>query len=119
LNGRQIPIFFWLVLIVLVSLAGCEPPGQGAKAEAGYAAARPVIAGLASYHQQHGNYPASLEALVPGYLSQVPSGPDGHRLDYRLTSEGLSYELSFRYVGPGMNLCTYTPERQWRCTGYY
>ena len=35
------------------------------------------------------------------------------------SADGMSYKLRFRYVGPGMNVCVYTPEEKWRCSGYY
>jgi hypothetical protein len=31
-----------------------------------------------------------------------------------------SYDLEFRYVGPGMNYCHYSPtSADWKCGGYY
>lgn len=105
--------------VLLLLLAGCEKPGEGAKAEMGYKLARPVIAALDKYRQAEGRYPGDLQALVPAYMDPVPTGPDLPRLDYRLTSEGASYELTFRYVGPGMNVCNYTPGPGWNCYGYY
>jgi hypothetical protein len=42
---------------------------------------------------------------------------EGYPLTYRRVSD--SYELSFSYVGPGMNTCTYSPAVGWKCSGYY
>ena len=112
---------FWLALLAALALlvAGCEKPGEGAKADEGYSAARPIIASLNTYHEGAGRYPQGLEALVPVYLAEVPKGPNGQSFEYRWVAPGTSYSLSFRYAGPGMNVCTYTPETAWRCYGYY
>ncbi len=102
---------------------GCTRPGQGAKAEAGYQNARPVITALEQYRQRHGEYPAGLRDLVPGELPV--SGwktPAGQPLDEFFTYErsGASYRLQFSYSGPGMNRCAYTPESaKWDCAGAY
>jgi hypothetical protein len=94
-----------------------QPPGEGAQAQRGYAAAAPVITALAAYHQSHGSYPASLADLVPTQLSAVPAAVNGYPLEYHAAAG--SYTLAFSYAGPGMNHCTYTPENQWHCFGYY
>ncbi len=109
---------FWVMALALL-LAGCEKPGEGAKAEAGYTAARPIIASLNTYHQDVGRYPEQLESLVPVYLTEVPKGPDGQPFEYKWVAPGADYSLTFRYAGPGMNVCTYTPETEWKCYGYY
>ena len=94
-----------------------DPPGQGPRAEAGYAAARPVIAALEAYHQAHGSYPATLAKLVPEQLSALPGDVNGYPLGYQAQSD--SYVLDFSYEGPGMNHCTYTPGTKWKCYGFY
>ncbi len=108
-----------MLLLAVLLAAACEKPGEGAKAEAWYAAARPIIASLNSYHQDVGRYPQELSALVPVYLTEVPKGPDGQPFEYKWIAPGTSYSLTFRYAGPGMNICAYTPETAWRCYGYY
>ena len=110
-----------LVVVVVVVLAACPPPGQGPAARNGYNACGPAIGALAAYHAEHGTYPVRLEDLVPRYLMRVPT-KDGSRLEsirYELkSSEG--YFLQFRYVGPGMNYCDYSPtSAKWKCGGYY
>ncbi len=68
-------------------------------------------------------YPVTLQELVPEYLSKgVLEAPecewDRYPLEYERSEAG--YELTFRYVGPGMNLCTYRSETsQWACRGYF
>ena len=58
-----------------------------------------------------------LEALVPGYLSTIPSTVNDMPILYGLTKQ--SYTLEFSYVGPGMNHCSYTPGLDWKCYGFY
>lgn len=93
------------------------PPGVGPKAEEGYQACAPIIDALARYQAQHAAYPETLDALVPAFLAAVPAADGRVEFAYRLA--GTSYELEFRYVGPGMNICTYTPETGWDCEGFY
>lgn len=110
------------VLAITLLLGGCTPPGKGPAAERGYRRSAPVIAALERYRAQHGAYPDSLAALVPGFLADSALRvPDRERerypLGYRRTVDG--YELTFRYAGPGMNTCTYTPAARWKCGGYF
>ena len=94
-----------------------EPPGQGARAQRGYQAAAPIIAALERYHQAHGQYPATLDALVPAELPAVPAEVNSYPITYHAADDG--YTLEFSYTGPGMNHCTYTPATQWKCYGFY
>jgi len=93
------------------------PPGEGPKAETGYKSLAPIIDALESYKSEHNSYPEKLGALVPDFLPDLSVEPEGFLFDYRI--KGASYELVFRYAGPGMNICTYTPEAGWDCYGYY
>lgn len=92
------------------------PPGVGPQAERGYQACAPVIAALDRYQAENGAYPEALTDLVPAYLPEVPQ-PAGLELDYQ--AKAPAYELIFRYAGPGMNICGYTPSAGWDCYGYY
>ncbi|HEU4951214.1 MAG TPA: hypothetical protein VFT46_04640 [Holophagaceae bacterium] len=56
-----------------------------------------VISALAQYREKQGEYPASLNDLVPGYLAQVPQASWGHPFFYRA------------YVG--QPIVTITPKR--------
>jgi len=124
----------WLLAGLLALIIGClaacslgayaayralvgDPPGQGPRAQAGYAAAAPVIAALEKYPQARGAYPAALAALVPDYLSALPGDVNGYPLGYHAAAG--SYTLDFSYTGPGMNHCVYAPATQWKCSGYY
>jgi hypothetical protein len=106
----------------LLLLAACPGPGPGSgpKAERGYAAATPVIAALERHRELNGAYPDSLPQLVPDLLRAEALDPPnaGYPFLYRRTDAG--YELRFRWSGPGMNTCTWTPaSAAWKCSGYY
>jgi hypothetical protein len=82
--------------------AWCDAPGEGPKAERGYRRAAPVIAALARFRADHGQYPDSLPQLVPAYLPAaalaVADAPqERYPLGYRRATD--QYELSFRYAG--------------------
>ena len=110
--------------VVCCALAvGCwgPVPGEGEKAERGFASAPPVIAAIERYRSTRGQYPAGLEALVPALLPRAALlGPAqaGYPWEYQRDSTG--YTLTFRYTGPGMNSCRYSPsEPHWKCGGYF
>ena len=109
--------------ILLCVLAGCTAPGEGPKAQAGYNDAKPVIAGLKAYRDKHNAYPAVLRDLVPDDLAESAwrtsgGAPAGEFFLYE--NLGASYRLQFKYDGPGMNRCAYTPEAaKWECAGYH
>lgn len=111
------------LLAISLTVAACDPPGKGPRAERGYRRSAPVIAALEQYRAARGEYPDSLRMLVPRYLSEsalrVPDGAgERYPLEYGRTAEG--FALTFRYAGPGMNECTYTAEaRGWRCGGRF
>lgn len=106
-------------LILPVLLAACTPPGEGPKAEAGYAASEPVIAALEAYQADHGHYPETLTELVGDYLDEEPEEVNDYPLEYEALEDGQSYRLTFRYTGPGMNECHISPGSDWSCSGYY
>jgi hypothetical protein len=107
-----------LMLAMLACTTFDEPPGEGKKAEEGYQLGATIIEALEAYHADLGEYPESLDALVPDYLDAVPSGTQIQEFRYMRTDA--SYLLSFSYTGPGMNNCDYTPEAgEWDCSGYY
>ena len=123
-------LIIFLVLGLLLAVAFCvgagyfvwndligDPPGEGPKAEAGYKACAPVIDALERYKAEHGAYPETVDALTPDFLPDDLANPEDVLFTYK--NKGESYELQFRYSGPGMNICTYTPETGWDCIGYY
>lgn len=109
-----------LVFLILAALlAACTPPGEGAKAEAGYSASEPVIAALAAYRSDNGRYPEALNDLIGDYLAEEPGEVNDYPLEYEVLDAGQSYRLTFRYTGPGMNECQISPGSDWSCSGYY
>jgi hypothetical protein len=103
--------YFW-------STTAGEPPGFGAAADLGYQTCDPIIHALERYHAQTGAYPEELKDLVPSFLAEIPPTPERlSEISYRLTDT--SYQLEFKYAGPGLNSCIYTPENEWDCSGYY
>ena len=96
---------------------GVDAPGVGPKAEQGYQVCAQIITALERYHAEQGVYPQTLELLAPAYLPGFSYKVGIISLDYRL--DGQSYKLIFRYSGPGLNTCTYTPGAKWTCSGYY
>lgn len=110
------------LLIVVLALMACklftvDPPGVGEKAELGYAVCDPIVNALEQYKTDKGTYPEAIEELLPEYLSEIPTEVNDQPIYYKIV-EG-SFTLSFHYVGPGMNTCTYTPEDKWHCSGAY
>jgi len=116
-------------------------PGKGRKARAGFRAAAPVILALERFHKSHGQYPATLDELVPTYLpdttallvrgkvkplhsphAAATASPQGNSLlgVFWYHQTGDTYDLSFQYTGPGMNSCSYDPKtKTWLSSGYY
>ena len=81
------------VLLACVCLGACSvwPVNQDPKGMDYRREANQVIMALQSYHQQKGTFPSGLEALVPGYLPEIPSEPT-FQYDPRDGS------LAFRYI---------------------
>jgi hypothetical protein len=129
---RYLPFILALVVFVLCGLCALcagigylfwtrvsvPGPGAGSTADLGYQTCASIIAALERYHAQEGVYPATLDDLVPSYLVEAPPTPEGiSEIRYRLRAT--SFELQFKYIGPGVNTCVYTPETGWTCSGYY
>ena len=101
----------WL-LVFIVALAACVPPGKGRKARAQYKEAQPLLDAIEAYHQKNQRYPDEPNQLVPDYLPYL-----SNTFFYKKTEDGFS--LFFSYTGPGMNQCTYQPKTKWLCHGYF
>lgn len=104
-----------VLILLTVVLGGCHlygpPPGEGEKAEHYYMKARPIIEALDKYYGVHGAYPATLDELRPRFLGEVDWPSNMYE------SAGASFELWFRYEGPGINTCVYRPSADWQCKG--
>jgi hypothetical protein len=110
-------LLFAILLLVACKFFTSEPPGVGEKSERGYAICEPMIKALEQYRVDTGEYPEALTQLIPKYLSVVSAEVNNEPISYTKTDEGFS--LSFHYVGPGMNTCTYTPKDKWHCSGAF
>jgi len=121
LSKRSLFVSILLGVLILAACAGQteEPPGVGEKAERGYAVCNSIIEALEQYKTSEGVYPASLDELVPDYASSVPTEVNDQPIVY--SKGGDSFSLSFGYIGPGMNICTYSTEEggKWHCSGAY
>lgn len=86
-------------------------------------AAAPVVDALSRYRGARGAYPDSLAQLAPAFLpARVATGALPAREDFpgglEYTPGRGGYTLTFHYVGPGANTCTYTPaSTRWSCSG--
>ena len=80
----------------------------------------PVLAAIATYHRERDRYPADLADLVPVFIEAIPeSGYEAGPMfpEYERTDD--SFQFSFQYFGPGINMCRYSPELDWNCDGHY
>jgi hypothetical protein len=110
-----------LVGLVIYFLAQmfCPAPGNDDRARSAMLDAKPVIAALNRYHQEKKSYPKSLSELIPKYLSESDYSAIVEK-EFMYMARGGDYELTYRYVGPGINACTYRPESgEWKCHGHY
>lgn len=112
-----------MLLAGFVVASSCAGPGEGVKAEAGYAAATPIITALEAYRQANGNYPSSLSELTPKFIIRDQLSVkfyDNKSTEFIYRKFGNGYELAFSYSGPGTNQCVYrNSAKTWRCYGAY
>ena len=107
-------------LLLAAATIGCDAPGEGPKALAGFRASAGLMRALEDYRAQLGGYPENLEALAPRFLSdsQLALPPELYRIKYKGNANG--FELEFEYHGPGVNRCRFeSVKRKWACNGYY
>jgi hypothetical protein len=109
----------WM-LIAALSMAACQPAGEGIRARNGYARSKVLIDALMQFREANNQYPATLDALAPKFLSnqslRAPSDPsENFPFEYVRREDG-QFELAFRYTGPGLNRCRFQSDsRQWSC----
>lgn len=112
-----------LLLFIFLSLFCCEKPGKGKKAELGFRRSKTIILALSKYNNTHQSYPKSLSDLVPEFLTKEQLKPPlfpKQKFPFRYRIIKKEYTLSFRYYGPGMNICTYSSKsKKWQSHGYY
>ena len=86
-----IAVFSVFISVSQIMVIWIIPPDGDMKEAAG-----PVIEALNAYHGKTGRYPATINDLVPEYLSAAPGCRPGKaqpRMFYRLSSEGDEYTL--------------------------
>ncbi len=111
-------------LAAFAIVAACSNPGEGASADLGRQQAAQIVSAIAAYRAESNALPATLEALVPRHLARadlalVSGSGTAYPYEYHVTSID-SFELTFRYSGPGMNRCTFESRQgSWHCEGYY
>ena len=64
-----------LCALAIVSACAVWPAGKDPKGKELCDNARPVLAALAAYEQQNGQYPQSLHELVPNFIVRIPFNP--------------------------------------------
>jgi len=111
----KVRVLHTILLSTFFLLSGCHlygpQPGEGVKAEYYYTKAAPIIDALERYYGVNKHYPVRLNELQPDFLENV-DWPE-----HMYESTGTSYELWFRYQGPGSNACIYQPAKGWKCVG--
>ena len=88
-----------------------------------FQSAEPIINALGQYHVKNGQYPESLDQLVPQYLPRIPgtkisAAPDFHyeKVDFAKYDEQATggYELRIEwYYGPGYDLYAFWPNEKY------
>jgi len=82
---------------LLICLVGCGPSWSQSDIEESQRRGDAIIAALRAYRAKHGTYPQALQALVPGYLSQLEPPTVGERKwVYVVDRDGQGCGLEFR-----------------------
>ena len=79
------------------------------------AKSKPLIAAIERYHNYRGEYPESLEDLIPEFISTIPETKISTKSDYMYYKEKEGgYQLTIRFQGKFLNQATFTyePERK-------
>ena len=75
-----------------------------------------IILALDDYEHDYGQFPENLEALVPGYLTEIPETTSGQSFVYRLDSDE-GYFLIFSVPGEQNLACRYIHRWElWDCS---
>jgi len=79
--------------------------------------ANTILDALETYKKDKGNYPDTLEELVPGYLREIPQTGTKQNYQYRLNNKG-NFELWFLVQKEKRASCSYSNRfEDWDC-GY-
>ena len=84
----------------------------------------PVVNALGEFQSKNGSLPSDLTQLVPTYLPQLPSAPVADSVDYRVSPDGIGWQLSVRSKIRGRlelfvqrSSREFTPEERQQCVG--
>jgi hypothetical protein len=110
---------------MVVTVVAGPAPSDSPWARLGQERANSVLTALESFRAETGHYPESFVELTPRHLPPGPrtlgafnNGRFGE-WEYRRTGPA-SFELKFRFSGPGMNYCLYSSDKKnWTCSGYF
>lgn len=109
-----------ICLLLFVWMTGCATPVQNPKASEAFESLAPVVMVIERYHKDKRIYPRRLVDLVPDYIPQVPRMVNKRPIIYKPTEKGKAFTLTFQYLDPDMNFCTYSSlEKNWDCQDYY
>ena len=106
--GKRILKILKVLIVLLFVLGGAfflfvnlvNLPSKGRIDQANQAKCETIIKALASYRQDTGRYPESLERLIPKYLSTIPlevmyDGDTGRPFDYAIEDDGDVFSLKY------------------------
>ena len=118
--GALLMVALSLAAIVLKNYTAYhQKPGNGEQAEAGYASAKKIIAGLDHFQKENGKYPQNLNELVPRFLEKNPQKDENAEIKFTYfpDQEKNTYRLRFIYEAPaGTAECNYSPDdKNWNC----
>jgi len=96
-------------------IASCKPEWSSAGIKESQGIGDEIVTALKEYKTAMGQYPKSLESLVPGYFAEVPKPTVGTRKwEYRVGPDGQYYLAVRRYENELLPLVYYTPaDGQW------
>ncbi len=101
------------VVLVLIFATGCK--WSDSKVRQSQSRGNLVVAALESYMQDNGQYPPSLESLVPKYLETIPQPVAGDRewiYEVWVKDDKHGFHLRFQNGNRG-HLCSYSRDGSW------
>jgi hypothetical protein len=102
-----------LCCLFVFALSACMTTADKIKANKGKG--EEIIRALTKYEQTHGQFPKSLNALSPDFLSEIPKTVEGGDFIYGIGLSAEPYYLIFK-ISDGSG-CNYLPAvNLWECT---
>jgi hypothetical protein len=91
LGGIVLLATFFSCLWSLIWFYNLDAPSH----ENGSQKAQPLIDAIQAYHQRTGEFPTSLQALVPEYFPEIPKPDWRHQFEYGRSSNKNSFGVAF------------------------